>query len=113
MTLSSPPIRQAEAFCRITEGNTTVINIMMTVCGYFGVTPRDLAGARRKPGIVLARHLAMYFLRKSTRLTLKQIGKIFNRGHDTVIHAFRSVDAYPAESDWAQHRDALSLILNH
>lgn len=49
----------------------------------------------RKGEVVIARHLAMYFIRLDDLIiTQRGIGEIFgNRDHSTVIHAFEKVDA--------------------
>jgi len=46
----------------------------------------------KKEEIVEVRQIAMYFLRKYTRLSLKNIGSHFgNRDHSTVIHSLKKV----------------------
>lgn len=46
----------------------------------------------RNREIVYARHMAMYFLKLNTKLTLKQIGMQFGgRDHSSVIHAVQQV----------------------
>lgn len=61
----------------------------------FAVTniPYNLMKAKtRNREIVYARHMAMYFLKLNTKLTLKQIGMQFGgRDHSSVIHAVQQV----------------------
>ena len=48
----------------------------------------DLRSTSRQQTLVRARGLAMLLARRKTNLSLKQIGKYFNRrDHTTVIHA--------------------------
>jgi len=61
------------------------------VAGYYGLTFEDIIRKTRKREIVQARQLAMYLCRKLTNTWIKDIGKIFNKHHTTVIHAIKTV----------------------
>lgn len=37
----------------------------------------------------IPRHVAMYFIKENTKLTLHEIGRVFNRDHSTVIYAMK------------------------
>jgi chromosomal replication initiation ATPase DnaA len=51
------------------------------------ISYQDLCSHRRAQHLVVARHHAMYEMRKHTKLSLPAIGKILNgRDHTTIIH---------------------------
>ena len=56
----------------------------------------------RNRNLVVARQLAMYFVKKYTCLSLVQIGKLFgNRDHTTVIHSIEKYhDRYQNEEHY-------------
>jgi len=59
----------------------------------FMQTPEDLKGKSRMRNTVLARHIAMYLIRKLTNLSLKDIGSIFeDMHHTTVLTAVRKIE---------------------
>jgi chromosomal replication initiation ATPase DnaA len=68
-------------------GVELIINI---VCDYFNVDILELKNKSRYRKYVYARQLIMYFLTRE-QITLKEIGKIFNRDHTTVVHANRTI----------------------
>ena len=55
----------------------------------FGITPEHLNNTKklRNRELVVIRQLIFYFLRKYTKLSYAQIGKIYNKNHATVIYA--------------------------
>lgn len=57
-----------------------------------GVSLEYLMGKRRDGDILVARHIAMYLMRKECDITWRQIGEYFNRDHTTAIHAFSHVE---------------------
>lgn len=68
----------------------------------FGMPDRALTGLDRNYKITRARMIAITLVRKSTTLTLHQVGKLFgDRDHTTIFHAERKlgpvVDAVIAE----------------
>jgi chromosomal replication initiator protein len=56
------------------------------------VTRSDLLGKRRTKRISEARQLAMSLCRSLTKLSLQQIGSIFNRDHSTVLRAIQQAE---------------------
>ena len=58
----------------------------------FGVTVEDLGGASREARVVNARHVAMSVMRVFFECSFADIGKVFNRGHSTVMHACKRVE---------------------
>lgn len=67
-----------------------IINI---VAEYYSLTPDQLVGKSRTGQIALARHIAMYVIRKDLDISLEKIGEMFGgRDHTTVINAVGHVD---------------------
>jgi len=60
---------------------------------YYGLKPKDLAGTSRRKQHVMARSMAMFLLRQTTKLSYQEIGHLFgDRDHSTVMHACRKVE---------------------
>ncbi len=68
-----------------------------------GCEPEDILGTRRKPDFVLARQVAMYLCRRKLGLSYPELGKAFGRGHSTVIHAIKKIQALP-QTDKVLHK---------
>ena len=67
-----------------------IINI---VAEYYNLSPEQLVGKSRTGQLVLARHIAMYIIRKDLDISLEKIGEMFGgRDHTTVINAISHVD---------------------
>lgn len=64
-----------------------VERIIYLVCGVTNTPYQFILGKSRSREIVEVRHIAMYLVCWHTTLSLKAIGKIFNRDHSSVIHA--------------------------
>ena len=58
----------------------------------FGVTVKDIKGPSREARIVNARHVAMSLMRVFFECSFADIGKVFNRGHATVMSACKRVE---------------------
>ncbi|MDR2570070.1 MAG: chromosomal replication initiator protein DnaA [Oscillospiraceae bacterium] len=60
---------------------------------YYSQTSDDVKGQSRFADTTLARHIAMYLIRKLTNLSLKDIGIVFDgRDHSTVLTSVRKVE---------------------
>ena len=67
-----------------------IINI---IADYYNLTPSQITGKDRTGQIVLARHLAMYLIRKHLDVPLTKIGKTFGgKDHTTVMSALTKVE---------------------
>lgn len=66
-------------------------DIVDAVCAVYNITYWQMFGSSQKEEIVDARHMAMFMIRKHTKLSLPAIGKIFNRAHATILHACRRI----------------------
>ncbi len=68
-------------------------NILNSVCTYFGLEHKELMSGRRQRTISLARSVAMYLVRKNSRLSFPEIAqKLGKRNHSTVISACRRIE---------------------
>lgn len=71
---------------------TDAERVIRDVAIRFGVSVKQVKSRSRKREVVDARHLAMYLIRKSSKMSLKSIGEFFgSRDHTTVLHSLQSV----------------------
>ena len=64
---------------------------------HYDVTRRDLISHRRDRKTAFARHVAVWLAKRTTTLTLPQIGAVFDRDHTSIQHAVRQIDDRRAE----------------
>jgi len=62
------------------------------ICRTFELSKQNLCSRSRKKQIVLARNTAFYMARQFTDLSLKDIGKQFNRRHSTVLKGIANIE---------------------
>ena len=62
------------------------------ICKTFELSRNKLCSRSRKKQIVLARNAAFYMARQFTSLSLKDIGKQFNRRHSTVLKGIANIE---------------------
>lgn len=68
-------------------------SIVGSVCEYFGLEPRDLMSGRRQRTISLARSVAMFLVRRTSKLSFPEIAsRMGKRNHSTVISACRRIE---------------------
>ncbi len=68
-------------------------NIQSIISEFFDIPVESITGKSRKRNIVIARQLGIYFSKKMTDLSLKEIGRKFgNRDHATVLHSIKTVN---------------------
>ena len=72
--------------------DTLIERILSTVSKRYGVPVDDIKSKKRNDSISKARHVAIYIIRKLTDMSLKDIGKIFERNHATVISSIDNVE---------------------
>jgi len=53
----------------------------------------EIKGKKRSKDVAMARHVAVYIIRKATDMSLKSIGKIFDRDHTTMMSSLDVVEA--------------------
>lgn len=67
--------------------------VIKIVCEHFNINPLDILNQCRKREFVMARQISIYFIKQKTKLTLKEIGNIFDgRDHATVIYSINTVN---------------------
>ena len=66
-------------------------NILNYVAKRYGIVRDDILSKKRTSELVYARHIAIYLTCELTDLSLKKVGKQFNRDHATIISAKNSV----------------------
>lgn len=75
------------------EGEVSIDYIQKLIADYFDVEFESLKAKVRKKEIVIARQVAMYFVKEYTNHSLKAIGSYFGgRDHSTVIHSIQAVN---------------------
>jgi chromosomal replication initiator protein len=70
--------------------------IIQIVGGFYKMKPYEVVSDSRKGDTIRAKHKAMFFIRRDTKLSLSQIGKLFEGRngflkHDTILKDIRSV----------------------
>jgi hypothetical protein len=68
-----------------------VDEIITNTAKAYAVTVEGIMGQSRQQYYVVARHIAMYNLRKTLGLSFPAIGRIFGRDHTTIIHACNKI----------------------
>lgn len=60
---------------------------------FFPIKRTEVLSSSRRGHVTLARQIAMYLVRKSSRLSTTQIGRAFGRNHATVLHSITKIEA--------------------
>jgi len=92
----------------------TTNDIIEETAKCFMLTPEDVKGQSRQANIVLARHIAMYLIRKITNLSLTDIGVEFEgRHYTTVMSSVKLVEKkMKDEKDFASIIKDITLNIN-
>lgn len=78
----------------------SIEKIQNEVGNFYGVSQKEIKGAKRVQNIVHARQVAMYLARELTDNSLPKIGKEFGgRDHTTVMHAYNKIKSLLVEDD--------------
>jgi len=91
-------LERGEEFAEILSTNrkyvdNNIFNYILKVVEMYSKIEEDFYYRKtRKTEYVRARHLAMYFTKKYTKLPLKSIGKKFKKDHSTVIHGIGRIE---------------------
>ena len=98
-SLSGAPITKEkidEVISLIDPGNvpTSVMveRILSAVSRKYGISVEDIKSKKKTDTIANARHISIYIIRHETGLSLKEIGKIFNRDHTTILASVQKVE---------------------
>jgi len=74
----------------VTRNANDIIHVVTTM---MGITEGDIKSNRRYRFLVEARMMAIYLIRKHTRMSLSQIGTLFGgRDHTTAIHSINTCE---------------------
>ncbi|PSQ88630.1 MAG: chromosomal replication initiator protein DnaA [Bacteroidetes bacterium QS_4_64_154] len=91
------------------EATLTIEDIQRIVCEHLDISEDQIRGKTRKREVVRARQIAMYFAKRHTQHSLKDIGLHFGgRDHSTVIHANDTVEERTEADD--QFRETVKEI---
>ena len=71
--------------------NVIVDKIFSEVYNKYGISKEDLTGKKRNKEIATARHVAIYLIRDLTEMSYKNISKMFNRDHATILASYNNV----------------------
>lgn len=74
--------------------------IISAVEQVLGITYLQMSGRNREQSIVDARHVCIFLIRRSTKMSLVEIGKLFNRDHTSIIHACRNIQNHLDTGDY-------------
>jgi hypothetical protein len=67
----------------------------------FLVTPASVLGRSRSKGVAAARAMAMALVRRRTRLSYPELGRVFGRDHTTVMVAVKKAEReMPERLNW-------------
>jgi len=78
---------------RIPKKEVDIDDIKIMTAGYFNISVEDLLAHQKTRTFSYPRQLAMYFARRYTNLSYKDIGDAFgSRDHSTVIYAVRRIE---------------------
>ena len=70
------------------------MNIIQTAANRTGIAIEQITGSTRKREVVMVRHCLMWVMRNKLRMTLSNIGRLFDRDHTSVIHGIACVNNY-------------------
>ena len=76
-----------------------ISDIESAVATYFGITPANIHSSKKDRTVALARHFSMYLVRKHTKMSSSEIGRVMgNKNHATVLLACRKVEDLIAQN---------------
>lgn len=94
LTVSDIAVIIKDMFKKKTENLPTPAEIIKETAKFFDVTPDEIVGQGRTKNVTKARQVAMFVIRKTTNLPMKDIGEFFQgRDHTTVMASIRKVEA--------------------
>lgn len=71
----------------------TEYNLINDICNYFGISIEELKKNSRERKYCESRQICIYYIKKMfPKLTIKHIGKLFNKTHATAIHSIKAVE---------------------
>ena len=88
-----PAIRYAVPPKQITDEERKD-KIIEFVAEYFKISIYEIKKPHRYQKFVYPRHLCQYAIRQKTKMSLKEIGRYFNKDHTTIINACTAIQNY-------------------
>lgn len=97
------------------QQKNTFSEIESAVCGFFRLTPQELASPRRGNRYARPRFVAVYHARQRTSLSTTWLGdKLGRRDHTTIVSGIaRAHELLESDSDFRQDVLAVAEILDH
>ena len=74
--------------------HTNIEPLLELFCSIHNISVQDVKGRSRKNGLPLYRHIFAYIAKNELNATLKDIGCVINRNHDTVLHGIKNIEWY-------------------
>jgi chromosomal replication initiator protein len=75
-----------------TDSKTVTENIIMILSEIFECTPEEMLSSKRTKNVSFARKIGMYYLSKYLGLSTREIGKIFNKSHSSVVQNLKQIE---------------------
>ncbi len=67
--------------------------VIRNTCNFYNIKPTLLKGPKRDAGLVRARQVCMYLLKKESELTFSEIGNLLGgRDHTTIMHGVEKIE---------------------
>jgi len=91
--------------------NAHVENISRLVFNYFNVPLEKIKVNNRKAQVIRAKQFTAFFLKREIyKITLEEIGKVFNRDHATMIHSIRKInDLIEVDAEYRTYHEELCI----
>jgi len=91
--------------------NAHVENISRLVFSYFNVPLEKIKVNNRKAQVIRAKQFTAFFLKREIyKITLEEIGKVFNRDHATMIHSIRKInDLIEVDAEYRTYHEELCI----
>jgi chromosomal replication initiator protein len=94
------------------KGYYSAKTILEVVGSFYKIDLEDLKGKSRVAQIVWARHIAIYFLKKYTPLSLSAIGnEVGGKNHATVLHSIKEVESKASNEDVLKEIKEINTLL--
>jgi chromosomal replication initiator protein len=91
-TIESAKEVLSKDFIKISNQSKSPSYLINQVASYYKVDPKNIIGKSRKSDLVKARQVAIYLLRKKSKLSFPAIGKeVGGRDHTTIMHAYNKI----------------------
>lgn len=86
-------------------------NICRLIFNYFDVPLEKIKVKSRKAQLIRAKQFTAYFLRREVRrITLSEIGSIFNLDHSTALHSIRKInDLSEVDLEYRKYHEELCI----